>query len=195
MRIEIPSDCEKINVLFSGGMDSSILLYLLHKEVQTQNKNIVINTYTMPTANATQSVVKIEKWFTSRNFSFTNRLLYKNYNIRELVENILLTEGGYVYTGCNKVLIDEFTPTVYIKNDTPPWRGPPFNERHIRPFIDMDKKEVMKLYIKENIMDLLTLTRSCGIKNKDGVEKCGGCYFCMERQWAADLLNVDDVLL
>ena len=36
MRIHIPSDCEKIHVLFSGGIDSTILLYLLLLEKQTR---------------------------------------------------------------------------------------------------------------------------------------------------------------
>lgn len=195
MQIEIPSDCEKINILFSGGMDSSILLFLLHKQLYNDRRNIPILSYTMPNANAVQNVLRVQEWFTSRGIIFRNRTLRKLYNIRDLVENILLTEGGYVYSGCNKVLIDEFIPTVYIKNDTPPFRGPPYNEQHIRPFIDMDKREIMEIYVREGVLDLLSLTRSCGIKNNDGIQKCGGCYFCMERQWAANLLNIDDVLL
>ena len=195
MTIKIQSDCEKINVLFSGGMDSSILLFLLQKQLYEENRTIPILSYTMPTADAVNNVKRVQEWFTMKGINFSNKKLYKNYNIRELVENILLTEGGYVYSGCNKVLTDEFTPTIYIKNDTPPFRGPPYNDKHIRPFIDMDKKEIMQLYVTENVLDLLKLTRSCGIKNKDGVEKCGGCYFCMERQWAANLLNINDVLI
>jgi len=136
-------------------------------------------------------VTKIQEWFLQKNYEYTQILLRKRYLIREVVENILITSGGYVYSGCNKVLTDEFTPTVYIKGDTPPFRGPPFNDHHIRPFIDMDKKEIMELYVNENVLDLLKLTISCGISS----EPCGGCYFCMERKWAAALLGINDQLV
>lgn len=195
MYIKIPSDCEKIHILFSGGMDSSILLYLLSKQLKKENRDIPIHCYTMPNVSSHRTVLRITKWFEERNYHFTNLLLRKQFLIRDLVENILTVNVGYVYTGCNKVVEDKFTPTVYIEHDTPPFRGQPFGEKHIRPFIDMDKREVMELYIKENVMDLLAITRSCGSKISFESKKCGGCYFCMERQWAADMLGIEDKLL
>lgn len=73
-----------------------------------------------------------------------------------------------------------FTPTRTIPGDTPPWRGPVFNDHHIRPFIDLDKIEIMKLYKAETTPHLLALTHSCGLE----VDRhCGECYFCLERAW------------
>lgn len=108
--------------------------------------------------------------------------------IRDAVERILSVYPGVVMTGCNKV-VTHFTPTVYIPGDTPPVRGPALNEYHLRPFIDIDKVEILQMYVQENILDLLKLTRSCG---RPGLDRCGGCYFCMEREWATSMLNICD---
>lgn len=191
MQIEIPSDCEKINILFSGGMDSSILLYLLLKQIETSKKDITVTCYSFGESSERKSVQDVLTYMRDRFLTTINvKKRGTKYKIRELVELILSTEGGYVFSGCNKVVEDKFTPTVYIPNDTPPWRGPSFNENHIRPFIDIDKIEILKIYIQENILDLLPLTNSCGIQGKT---KCGGCYFCMERQWAMDSLYISDL--
>jgi 7-cyano-7-deazaguanine synthase in queuosine biosynthesis len=80
---------------------------------------------------------------------------------------------------------------VYIKGDTPPVRGKAHGEYHLRPFIELDKTQIMNIYIKENILDLLELTNSCGALI-NGKTQCGGCYFCMERSWAAKNLNLID---
>lgn len=191
MRIQIPTDCEKIHILFSGGMDSSILLYLLLKELNI-NKNVLpVICYSFGESSARKSIHDVLEYMNTK-FSINIKLVKRNnkYKIRELVDLILSTEGGYVFSGCNKVIEDVFIPTVYIRGDTPPWRGPAHSEKHIRPFIDLDKIEILKIYIQENITDLLPLTNSCGIQ---GETRCGGCYFCMERQWAMDSLNISNL--
>ncbi len=109
--------------------------------------------------------------------------------IRPTVEKILGVRGGVVYTGCNKVVTEHFTPIVYIPNDTPPVRGPALNQFHIRPFIDWDKIQILSVYQDRDILDLLYMTRSCGAAS--GI--CDGCYFCMERAWAAQSLDIPDV--
>ena len=51
MRIPIPEDCEKINVLLSGGADSALLLFLLMKERKLTSRNIPIKCYVMDSPN------------------------------------------------------------------------------------------------------------------------------------------------
>jgi len=194
MNIIIPEDCSKIHILASGGVDSTLLLYLLSKQVTEQQSSISIKIHTFEPPIGTsinlQSLQDIVSWMENRfSIKIAHRIVKKKMFIRRIVEDILLTEGGYVYSGCNKVLYDEFTPTIWIPGDTPPVRGEPFNKCHIRPFINIDKSEIVQVFINENIMDLFHLTKSCGAANKDG-SPCGGCYFCMERDWAIQKLGV-----
>jgi hypothetical protein len=192
MKIDIPDDCTKIHILLSGGMDSAVLLYLLAKENTSSGRNLPIKCYTMSPNRSLIVTKRVLKWFSGRGIITEHQRLGKRgYTIKFAVDTILSLEKGYVYTGCNKVLIDEFVPSVYIEGDTPPVRGDVHGEYHIRPFIEMDKTQIMDIYIKENIVDLLELTNSCGALI-NGKVQCGGCYFCMERSWAAKKLNLND---
>lgn len=183
MKIDIPEDCKKISVLWSGGMDSTILLYLLVTQHQ-----IPVKCYSMQVGMETKVCPEILSWFSEKlNMEIPFQFLSKYpMRIRPAVETIQLIDPSYVYTGCNLVVTDQFTPTKYIKDDTPPVRGPTLNDRHIRPFIDMDKRDIVKMYQTYDVMDLLELTFSCGSPNKTKTEfsACGACYFCMEREWA-----------
>ena len=187
MNITIPDGCENVNILLSGGTDSSLLVYLLLKYHNTSvichvinNDDEVFNTLLVPIKQY------FENRFGDRCKMF--RMRQQGMFIRDAVERILSVYPGVVLTGCNKV-VTHFTPTVYIHGDTPPVRGPALNENHLRPFINMDKIDILRIYLQENILDLLKLTRSCGFS---GLGRCNGCYFCMERAWATSTLNITD---
>lgn len=187
MQLEIPPNCEKIHVLFSGGMDSSILLYKLAK----MPTSIPIITHSFRGNTNTSNIQVVLNFIHTRlNLSIPHRKHPGQFTIRDITHRILTTEPGYLFSGCNKVIVDKFTPTVYIHGDTPPVRGPALNEFHIRPFINLDKIEILRMYIEEDVLDLLPLTHSCGTKQHD---RCGGCYFCLERKWATDTLNILDI--
>jgi len=189
MKIEIPHDAKKIGVLCSGGVDSTLLLYLLVKQ---NFENIMVFTFFQ---KRDKKYKILENIVNTINEKFSIHCLNNNFFIRIGVQNIIDVIGcDYVYTGCNKVIWDEneFVPTIHIPNDTPPVRGDPLNEKHLRPFINMDKIEIVKLYIEHNIIDLLQSTRSCGYPN-GYVNPCGGCYFCTERKWALTKLGLEDI--
>ena len=185
MHIEIPENCPHINVLFSGGADSSLLAYLLLK--QHSNMSITLHYMRDKKKRDIQSgfVYDCHKWLETYFQKPIKLNLWGKTHIRPAVEAILLDFPGYVFSGCNKVPENVFTPTIYIPHDTPPVRGPAFNEFHLRPFIDLLKPEIYRIYQKENILDLFSKTFSCGvIPDGDDVTPCGGCFFCMEREWA-----------
>lgn len=64
------------------------------------------------------------------------------------------------------------------------------------PFRFTEKSEILKEYIKQGILDLFAITRSCegtfeNINYKtyspgQMVPICGECFWCKERQWAVD---------
>jgi hypothetical protein len=130
---------------------------------------------------------KVLKWLS---LYFNEKIPFQTmpkYFIRRAVENILsISPDGYVFTGCNLVITDEFTPTRYLDGDTPPVRGPEYSDRHLRPFINFSKDILIKEYEYRNILDLFKLTVSCGISDIP----CEECYFCMERQWGLKTAGV-----
>jgi 7-cyano-7-deazaguanine synthase in queuosine biosynthesis len=194
MKIDVYPEYKVTNLLFSGGMDSTILLYLLAKEIHQNNYDIKIICVAFNSSTNKKNLIPIINYIKNK-FSVNIKLvkIKKLKWIREIVKNILDLYGGVVYSGCNKVITDKFTPTQYIPYDTPPVRGEAYNEFHLRPFINIDKVELMNIYIEEDILDLLKITHSCGIIQNTNEPHCGECYFCMERIWAANSLNIKDI--
>jgi len=184
MNIEIPEDCKIAHLLFSGGADSTLLLYLLAKE-QIQRKNFVVKCYSMNMGKKTLKYTRCKNIITEIENLFDINIYHyatpRNYLIRDFVGHILAVEDGYVFTGCNKVL-DFLEPINHIENDTPPVRGPALNDKHLRPFIDMDKSLIIRAYAELNIEHLLDKSYSCGFSH---VEPCGACYFCLEKEWGS----------
>jgi len=184
MKIDIPEDCTHINILFSGGADSTLLTYLLLKQYP---ETPVILHYMKNRLFPHQQpfMIQTHEWLNSH---FQKQIPINQWGktyIRLAVETILHTFPGYVFSGCNKVPDNVFTPTVIIPHDTPPVRGPAYSKQHLRPFIEMFKPEIYHIYQKETILDLWNLTFSCGRPIvSDEITPCGGCFFCMERNWA-----------
>jgi 7-cyano-7-deazaguanine synthase in queuosine biosynthesis len=190
MQIYIPNNCPQINVLFSGGVDSSLLLYLLTR----QNKNnIPIHVFGMLKQKRERHFYIVLSWLeTHLNTEYNKQLTTRFFFIRDFVKNTLdiSPDNSVTYSACNKVVTGIFTPTRYIPGDTPPVRGPAFNERHIRPFIDISKIEICQVYKQFTLQPLFNLTHSCGI---DIENHCGECYFCMERAWGVQESNLFSV--
>lgn len=185
----IPDDATKITVLVSGGIDSTILLYLLAKEISEQQRDVQINVVSfrsiVENPQRIQDIIKYveKKWSLTIPYDKSAPSGF----IRDVVSSVLLVyKTDYVYTGCNLVVTDKFTPTKYILNDTPPVRGDALNERHIRPFISYDKIKIVQFYLENNLLDLLKMTHSCGLERN---EECGECYFCTEKIWATKTLK------
>lgn len=180
MRIEIPTDCKKIHLLFSGGIDSTLLLYLLQKE--NQNK-VPIKCYTMVKAGQPQTYNRCIKIVDIINSHWNQTIEIQKIPfkfIRVAVENIQALEEGIVFSACNKV-VEDFEYKAVISNDSPPFRGPALNEYHSRPFIELDKRILIQQYVDEDITFLLDHTHSCGVYVD---QECGECYFCAEKRWA-----------
>jgi hypothetical protein len=184
MKILVPKDCSRINILFSGGADSTLLAYLLIK--QNPDTSIVLHFMKHRLDFQSPFMKRCHIWLEQYFGKEIKLNLWGKTYIRPAVESILIDYPGYVYSGCNKVPNNVFTPTILIPNDTPPVRGSAYNEFHLRPFIEILKPQLFDIYLKENILDLFNLTFSCGAprKDNDGLHiACEGCFFCMERAW------------
>ena len=183
--ISVPEN-GNLSLLGSGGADSTAIAYILARFYSHRKPKIFMMGNQEHHVNRLRKIISYIKDSTGYEYEFV--LFREKGLIRPTVEKILGVLGGVVYTGCNKV-VTHFTPTVYIEGDTPPIRGPSLNEKHIRPFIDMDKVQILQIYKDHGILDLLNMTRSCGLAT--GI--CEGCYFCMERSWACEVLDIPNI--
>jgi hypothetical protein len=188
----IPDNTKNLSVLASGGIDSTLLLYLIAKQIHEQQLDITVYTISWNLLSGRHAL--LNKIIASIKERYPVNVIYSNIRrppprVRDVAEGALLVTGSeYVFSGCNKVITDKFTPTRYIPGDTPPVRGEPLNSQHLRPFIDMDKIEIVRKYLELDILDLLKLTVSCGISESP---ECGECYFCQEKIWALKFFKID----
>jgi hypothetical protein len=170
----------------SGGADSTILAYIMATVATHRSPRLFMLRSDNIALPRMESIIALIEQKTGYRYPLT--VFKEKTFIRPSVEKILGVYDGVVYTGCNRVVEGMFYPTIHIKGDTPPIRGPAFDHRHLRPFIDMDKIDVIMLYKQYKVLDLLALTRSCGLDEG----RCEGCYFCLERKWACEYLGITD---
>jgi 7-cyano-7-deazaguanine synthase in queuosine biosynthesis len=200
--IEVPADKSNIGINFSGGADSSLLLYILMKKLC---QKIYIFTYVSNLkgrSTAKISVDVIEKCIQlTGNSNIEHYVSYHDTLNNETFikfSNKYLSSGeiSNIYTGvtsappkhinCNFSYSDiinerdaDFVRRTYIK------------EYHWHmPFTNIDKSVIKNLYDYFEITDtLFPVTRSCEILNRSNyLNHCGECWWCNERKWAFDRL-------
>jgi len=58
------------------------------------------------------------------------------------------------------------------------------------PFINKDKKDIASIYFDQNLVEtLFPVTRSCENDSLSGIQHCGNCWWCKEREWAFGRLS------
>lgn len=177
---------KRIGVLFSGGVESTLLLY----EVMNRYNNVFVLseaggdrfyfTSTMIDRLEKLTRKKIQKHILM-NFEFeiidniqvTKEHLHVVYNQYLTRNNIDVT-----YAGTNKFYdeIPAWKPRKDLRSDTVKM-----------PYFDMYKHEVMKKYYEYGIQHLIKYCISCTHHKKDFV--CGECYDCKERKYAETRLD------
>jgi 7-cyano-7-deazaguanine synthase in queuosine biosynthesis len=186
MKLHLPNT-KNISFLFSGGVDSTLLLYLALSEFD-RNSETVLRAfgYYIKEDRVTKVLDPILAYL-DQVFRYQIPLKIFNHKlfVRPTAEKVLGVYPGVVYTGCNKVVLLPNQP----KNLTTPIRGPALNEFHLRPFINLSKVEIALLYKQYGIEDLFSMTYSC-VQND--LKQCGYCYFCLERAWAAKIAGISD---
>jgi tRNA(Ile)-lysidine synthase TilS/MesJ len=193
MKIELQEN-KHIGVMFSGGADSSILLYLLHKYNIEHNKNCRIVPYSV--SRRTGTIIHT-----------SNVLNYlKNYFKLELPDVIYVGDpdvhhSKFVWTGIKEVyrkykadiIFTGTTKNPDIQLDTtflyPAREDTVHFSMFCHPFFEIDKTSIISLYFENNIEEMLKLTHSCSI---EVTGRCNKCFFCKEREWAFSKLGLTD---
>lgn len=170
--IRIAATTNTIGLYLSGGVESSLLLYLLSK------LSVKIKCYTIIQQTiCTDRINNIVNWINTRlntDISTPEKIYDKDSTsdrtFTRWIQLYLRTgEVDQFVIGSNK-----FMPSLPEREF--------YEHPHVLiPFRDMYKHEVVQLYRDENIWELLELTHSCYVQ-KHG--HCETCLNCLERSWA-----------
>lgn len=186
-------------IRFSGGADSSILLYLMAKYFDNR-----IYVYTMSDAAtkystgilAERALEKILELTNNKNIVY--RPVFAERKTKEILTNTILQKAqedkvDWMYAAISKKPPTEVENRFTVKcgSDDADFRNPNLNiptvwkkEKVYVPFINIDKSCIRSLYESENMLDdLFPHTFSCTENEVEQIH-CGKCWWCQERLWA-----------
>lgn len=190
-----------IGVNVSGGVDSTLLLYVLMKYSKNKIHAFTISSDEKFRINSKTAVDVINRCIDlTGNFNVEHHIIYQPTqnveNLHRLAKEFLVTGRiDFVYTGvtanppievCNtfneeRISIRDYEikkPTVFEE------------EKYYNPWANLHKKQICQLYQQLNILEsLFPLTRSCEYYKKYVGQQissnyhCGVCWWCQERLW------------
>lgn len=170
---------KKIGIMFSGGVDSTLLLYLLCK--QGAEKNCTIVPFTIPRLTGAldyaYTIIDYFDYMLDIKLDETN-IVGKQYDPHETFVGYGIAEAmnyelDYIYVGSTK------NPDIEIEGSPNRFKYSYYKVK--QPFFDLTKYDIVKMYHDLGIQDLLRLTHSCSVQR---INECGQCFFCKEKQWA-----------
>ena len=173
---------------FSGGLDSTLILYYMNKIRTSQEL------WLMTGVNNNESIYNghVHDIINTLNVNNSYHLKYpqthetgrekfeKDYKFYERIMPVFNQKDTIVVQGRTK------NPPFSIKGEDEIRNGGSQEFEKImgfslyRPWANIDKKEIIKTYKEENIESLIELTRSCVSLDK---LECGTCFWCKEREW------------
>lgn len=188
-----------LGICVSGGADSALMLYFALK-------------YSTSTIHIF-SLANQEKWLRNMhaainviskcaeltgNYNFVHHIKYE---VSQTKENLFLLPMQYladntvstVYTGVTKnppfEVMNTFTLETLENFERDPTIVRPVKQGDwYMPWTNLDKQELCDIYQQYDLLKtLFPMTRSCEWLNHDwhdpGMEHCGKCWWCEERQW------------
>jgi hypothetical protein len=177
--LELLKTSSKIGIFFTGGVESTLLLYELSKF----SKKIQLYTVLRPYVNL-ERIKNIINYINSFNgvavdFLFTIPTKGDVY------------DGGKTFIRWARHLADVEVDALYIGSNEHmehlPKRQYLNHSKIILPFKGLQKDRIVEMYKNEGLIDLLNMTHSCFIET---IEHCGRCIGCIERTWAFERNNI-----
>jgi len=210
MKLEIPQEYQSIGLMFSGGMDSTLLLYHLGRQYADRD----IYAVTAGSCGYVSYPVHIE--FAQQAFNRVSQNLGYGAVKYHVIHYLDDRESHH----CNEVMKawDHIDCWVVGQNSSPPPGSvvvDPYNKHHdlyetcpmphrkntegdvwteqhgrpvYRPMMHMNKRDIVQDYRDNQIYHLIQHTRSCPkvwspAEAADFVPHCGYCWWCLERKW------------
>lgn len=219
--IPLGKNWKTVGIQLSGGLDSALVLFLTTKAIQEQNLDIKIQPISIfiPTKVknivATNSIIQKVREITSANF--INDGLVFNMPLSEtshvdgkkdkFFDNTLINlfNNGTIdfeFNGNTKNPPEDirkhFKNDEYRQKNRDNARSIYTNPYGASPHYNVDKRDIINLYIKHNLIESLApLTVSCDedIKTVHAQQlnvPCGQCWWCQERKYGFDSNNIKD---
>jgi hypothetical protein len=187
LNIELPQT-DRIGVMVSGGIDSTIIYYLLQYLKKKENTNHYIRPLMVPRHEGSTLYAKPM-------VNHVHQLLGLPESYPTVVGTDEVPEPKQVESGVVAALKYLKIDTVYIgaiyirPEHLMDWDRPiTIETNEIKfPLLHLEKSHVIDLYYKLGIEHILQYTHSC-IKNEE--VHCGICHGCIERFWGFDQLNI-----
>lgn len=188
-----------IGLSFSGGADSSLLLYIL-----MQHSTHTIHLYTFASKNkqwrtATTSTNVVKRCIElTKNNNVQHHITYIEEQRPEVIypkmESMLLRDNAYrLYTGMTKLPPSQVYNTfshsledwiIGKRTDEKTYDEYSHDDKLYTPFINLNKKDIAEMYKTLGIVDtLFPVTNSCE-GDMVNFNHCGVCWWCQEREWA-----------
>ena len=214
MNLLIPKDCffkdnnNTLGIWLSGGVDSSILCYLLAKHIIDKDLNFKIQPVTVFKNKRTSTYKDIIN-FVEQSLDCKGLFLepiVKDRNDQDEDDaffdlnysNVVSKKYKYIYSGINATpstknytsmwkpiheleqVRNNYTKKLMAINGVIELQGELHEFGEVRPFFNLDKRQIAELYKQHNLLDtLFPLTISCHTE----ITHCGDCWFCKERIW------------
>jgi 7-cyano-7-deazaguanine synthase in queuosine biosynthesis len=187
LKFDITIYPKNIAVLFSGGSDSTLLLYLILLDIEKTKTNhslsiYILDRYNKPLEYASQIIELISKKFNKKLelIKFKIPKVDQKYEV-PLSSSMMESRHEVILWGINKYPRDETIRPMQLFN---------FQETNKRkfPFIDLEKDKLIQAFYDLNIQDILRQTHSCGSNLS---QPCGECFNCRERTWAYNKLGLE----
>lgn len=189
--LELPKIRKRLGVLVSGGIDSTLLYYLLLYLNKENNASHIIKPFTVLRKEGS-------RYFAKPMVNHVHRILGLPESFSTIVGDNTLPEPEQVGSGVENIIQKLGYGVVYIGAiDTRPehlinYDRPETIETHeVRfPFLHLEKSHVIDLYYKLGIESLLPFTHSC---DQNETNECGTCNGCTERIWGFTELGLDPI--
>lgn len=172
---------QNIALLFSGGVDSTLLCYLLLKSIKEDQSNKVLTLYVLdrhnnPIEHSYRVLDLIKRKLSCTNIELKVLKIPKVENHLEVALATKLIEKKHdaILWGINQYPDDSSIRPNHIFNFVE-------GNKLKFPFAFIQKDEIIKMFYQLGIEDILPLTHSCG---SDQATPCGTCFNCKERSWA-----------
>lgn len=202
-----------LGIWLSGGADSSILCYLLASHIKENNLDYKIQPVTILKRigdTAHLDVLNFIKQTLDCSDLFLDIIVHNTSNKQEYndsffnirLDHVVKNKYKYIYSGINQspdaeAYTNGWKMTPEIQNirgsvvtklkilcGVIEFEGEDYEFGDIRPFVNLDKKEIANLYKQHNLLDqLFPLTNSCGGHSPKNTH-CEQCWNCRERFWA-----------
>jgi 7-cyano-7-deazaguanine synthase in queuosine biosynthesis len=183
--IDLENYPDDIALLFSGGVESTLLLYLISIGIVSHYSNkrltlYILDRYNRPIDKA-HTVVNMV--FNKTKLSVPLKLLsipkISQHQEISLASKIIGAQHSIVVCGFNKYPDNDSIRPKHLANIN--------EDKKLKfPFAHLEKNIIIQEFFNLGISDILPFTHSCGL-NFD--IPCGECFNCRERSWAYTKIN------